>query len=134
MCVVTRGGRIKQLMWENNIDVKELAQSCDKTAQYIYQILKDEIESPGIGTLKIIARKFDVSLDYLEGGTESQKEIVYLEGESVLKHLPKHLQDFVRAEENTPYILFSRELSSYDLNCITIDDMYTLIKFLKLLR
>lgn len=78
--MATRGERIKQLMKENKISAKELAEYIQATVGhisvgYIYKIMRDEVESPNIEILKAIAKKLDTDLNYLEGERDN---ILYL--------------------------------------------------------
>lgn len=118
---MSRGVRIKELMEKYNIDVKELADYISKSDQYIYQILKDKIDNPSVKALNLIAKKFGVTLDYLENGTTDR--IAYQEPE-ICNRLPRDLQEFVAKEENTAFITFAKQLSRYDIDELlrNIDD------------
>jgi transcriptional regulator with XRE-family HTH domain len=116
-------------MDENKIDVKEMATAADISTSYLYNILSDRISNPSINTLKLIARKLDVSLDYLEDGIDEEK--VYLDEPNIFNHLPRDLQEFITKEENTPYLILAKQLSHYDPNKITETDIQFLVGYIR---
>jgi transcriptional regulator with XRE-family HTH domain len=113
---MTRGQRIEDLMLRTSprMDVKELADAAEVSPQYIYDLLKDKAKNPSVKIISSIARKLDVTIDYLENGTETTDRVYYTEP-AIFEKLPDDLKDFVVHEDSTPYITFAKQLTRYDI-------------------
>jgi transcriptional regulator with XRE-family HTH domain len=118
---MTRGKRIKDLMEQHNVDVKELADSIGKTVQYVYQLLKDENTNPTIEVMKGIARKFGVTIDYLEEGIN--EDIIAINNADILQHLTDDLKEWVSKKDSVPFIRIGKIAESLDLSKLSPDDI-----------
>jgi transcriptional regulator with XRE-family HTH domain len=134
--IKTRGERLQELLNkpENSKKApKYLAEKTDKSKQYIYKLLNDEIKNADSKALKIIADELGVSLDYLEfGEVNSLDRMVCFEDPVVYNHLPPDLKHFVNDSESKPYLVLAQHLSKCDLDRLTESDMKFLIDVLKM--
>lgn len=126
---LTRGERIKQLMDDNRIDAQELADAIGKKRSYIYELIKGNIKKPSYEVMKGIADKFGVTEEYIETGIETLDRIYYTEP-AIFDKLPEDLKEFVANEENTPFIVFAKQLTRYDIDKMLENIKDTDLKFL----
>jgi transcriptional regulator with XRE-family HTH domain len=110
---VTRGERARELMNKSGVSVNEMADYIGKSAQYVSNILADRIKEPTWETRKLMAKRLNVTIDYLEEGVDEDK--IYYSDPDVLKHLPKEMQDFVLTPGVDPYLLVAMFVKRSDL-------------------
>jgi transcriptional regulator with XRE-family HTH domain len=94
-------------------NVPYLASKAEVSKQNIYNILDGTNNNPNDEILKVIAGELNIDFIYLKYGDEGQK--VYYSEPAIFNKLPNDLKEFVVSEENTPYIVFAKQLKRYDL-------------------
>lgn len=127
----TRGERLKELMAKpenKNKNATYLAQRVNKTPQWISRLKSDDLKAADNKTVKVIAEELGSTYEWLEFGEEGQK--VYYTEPAIFDKLPDDLKEFVIGEENTPYIVFAKQLKRYDLEKMLENIKDTDMKFL----
>ena len=112
----TRGERLAELMAKPENKKKTstyLGEKIGKNSSYISKIKSDTLKAADNNVIKIIAEELGSTYEWLEFGEEGQK--VYYSEPAIFNKLPDDLKEFVITEENTPYIVFAKQLKRYDL-------------------
>lgn len=134
--IKSRGARLKELLDKpenKNKTPKYLAERTEKSRQYIYKLINDEMKNADRKALKIIADELGVTLDYLEFGTETDLDrLVNYEDSGLSTYLPPDLRQFVVSRDAKPYLVLAQHLSKCDLDRLTASDMEFLIGILRL--
>jgi DNA-binding Xre family transcriptional regulator len=127
---VTRGEKIDFLLKKNKKNVKELSEFIGMSDGNVYKIIKDKVKNSDPEVFHKMAEFFDCSIEeILINGIDEEK--IYYDEESIFKHLPPDLQEFVVKEENTPYLTVAKMLEGYDLDKITPFHMGVMIDWLR---
>lgn len=103
------GDKLNALMVKKNIDARELSAKSNVSASYLYKVLNNQNE-PSAETINKLAGALECDIEEL---IEGQK--VYYTEPAIFNKLPDDLKEFVITEENTPYIVFAKQLKRYDL-------------------
>lgn len=103
------GDKLNAMMIAHNVDAKELSAASGVSIGYLYKILNNTSE-PSAETINKLANALLCDVEEL---IEGQK-VLYTEPH-IFDKLPEDLKEFVISEENTPYIVFAKQLKRYDL-------------------
>lgn len=112
----TRGQRLTELMAKPENKHKNatyLGEKIGKNSAYISKLRSDTLKAADNMAIKIIAEELGSSFEWLQFGEEGQR--VYYSEPTIFNRLPEDLKEFVVSEENTPYIIFAKQLKRYDL-------------------
>jgi transcriptional regulator with XRE-family HTH domain len=123
------GKKLLKLRTEKELSLRELGKAVNLSHSYIDAIEKGTA-NPSIPSLKLIAKYFGIDVAYFL--SENDEEVIFYNEPDILARLPKDLQDFVIAEESTPYLIVAKQLAAYDLAKLTEREMKFLIDWLKM--
>jgi transcriptional regulator with XRE-family HTH domain len=123
------GKKLLKLRTEKGLSLRDLGKEVHLSHSYIDAIEKGTT-NPSIPSLKLIANYFGVDVAYFL--SENDEEVIFYNEPDILARLPKDLQEFVLAEESTPYLVVAKQLAAYDLAKLTEREMKFLIDWLKM--